>query len=85
MSLLPCDRDPVEAHVVVDGFWDLDALREHLKACELCECVHDALAAMTARRAVRPAAGPRSVEATATPIELSLAGLAKHKALRRSR
>ena len=47
MSLLPCDRDPVEAHVVVDGFWDLDALREHLKACELCECVHDALAAMT--------------------------------------
>ncbi len=51
MSLLPCDRDPVALRVVADdGFWDIDALRDHVKACELCECVHDAMAAMTGSR-----------------------------------
>ena len=47
MSLLACDRDPVALGVVVDSYWNLEALFEHVKACELCECVHDALAAMT--------------------------------------
>ncbi len=48
MSLLPCDRDPVALRVVDDdGYWDVDALREHVKGCDLCECVHDAFTAMT--------------------------------------
>ena len=48
MSLLPCDRNPVALRVVDDdGYWDIDALREHVEGCELCECVHDAFTAMT--------------------------------------
>ena len=47
MSILPCDRDPGALRVVVDGYWDLDALREHVAGCRRCECVRRALAAMT--------------------------------------
>jgi len=47
MSLLPCDRDPKALRVVVDGYWDLEALRDHLKACRLCACVQGAMAAVT--------------------------------------
>ena len=45
MSLLPCDRDPNALRVVVGGFWDLDALREHVQTCRLCACVQGAMAA----------------------------------------
>ena len=35
MSLLPCDLDPVALRVVDDdGYWDIDALREHVKEGE---------------------------------------------------
>jgi hypothetical protein len=47
VSILPCDLDPTSLGVVVDGYWDLDGLREHVKVCDLCECVRDAMAAMT--------------------------------------
>jgi hypothetical protein len=47
MSLLPCDRDPVALGVVVSGFWDYEALREHVRGCRLCECVRRALAGAT--------------------------------------
>jgi hypothetical protein len=43
LSILPCDRDPVALRVVVGGYWDLDALREDVRGCELCECVRSAM------------------------------------------
>ena len=45
MSLLPCDRDPVALRVVIGGYWDLEALGEHVRDCRLCECVRSAMAA----------------------------------------
>ena len=47
MSILPCDLDPVAVGVHVDGYWDLDPLREHVAGCRRCENVRRALAAMT--------------------------------------
>ena len=51
MSLLPCDRDPFALQVVnAEGYWNVDALSEHVKGCDLCDCVHDVFAAMTGSR-----------------------------------
>ena len=50
MSLLACDRDPNALGVVVDGYWELEALVEHVKACELCDCLQNAMAAATGSR-----------------------------------
>ncbi len=47
MSLLPCDLDPVALRVVVNRYWDLDALREHVSECRRCSSVRSAMAAMT--------------------------------------
>ncbi len=47
MSLLPCDLDPAALRVVVDGYWDLDALGEHVNGCRRCSSVRSAMAATT--------------------------------------
>ena len=48
MSLLPCDLDLVALGVIEDGrYWDLDALREHVRECRRCTSVRRAFAAMT--------------------------------------
>jgi hypothetical protein len=39
MSILPCDLDPIALRVVVGRFWDLAALREHVRACRACTSV----------------------------------------------
>jgi hypothetical protein len=50
MSLLACDRDPRVVGVVVDGYWELEALSEHVKTCALCACVQSAMAAAMGSR-----------------------------------
>jgi hypothetical protein len=47
MTLLPCDLDPIQLRVVVNGYWDLEALREHVSACRRCASLGAAMAAMT--------------------------------------
>ena len=44
MSLLPCDGDLVALRVVVDRYWDLDGLRQHMQACRACTSVYRAMA-----------------------------------------
>ncbi len=51
MSLLACEGDPEALRVVVGGFWDLDALREHVRGCRLCECVRSAMASAASAQA----------------------------------
>ena len=80
MSLLPCDRDPVALRVVDDdGYWDLEVLFEHVKACELCECVYDALAAMTGSRGGSAGRGA-SKRRGSSDYYRALAGRARRKA-----
>jgi hypothetical protein len=81
MSILPCDRDPRALRVVVDGFWDLDALREHLKACDICDCVRDALAAMTGSQGGSAGRGV-SKRRGGSDYYRTLGARARHKALR---
>jgi len=45
LSLLACDRDPGDLGVVVDGYWDIEALSDHLSECRACRCLQDAIAA----------------------------------------
>ncbi len=44
MSLLPCDGDLETLRVVVDRYWDLDVLRQHMQACRACTSVYRAMA-----------------------------------------
>ena len=85
MSLLPCNRDPVALRVVDDeGFWNIGALREHVKGCELCECVHDAFTAMTGSRGGAAGRGASKRRGDSNYYR-ALAGRARRrKALRRA-
>ena len=58
MSLLPCDGDLRALGVLdEDGYWDMDALREHVQTCESCECIRDAFASVTYSMAGRAGKG----------------------------
>jgi len=47
MSILPCDSDPRSLGLIVEGYWELKALREHVKECRPCRSVLRAFAAAT--------------------------------------
>jgi hypothetical protein len=45
VSILPCNLNPVALRVVVDGYWNLGALRDHVGGCRWCTAVYRATAA----------------------------------------
>jgi len=48
MSLLPCHGDLGALGLLEDGrYWDLDALREHVRGCRHCTAIRDVFAAVT--------------------------------------
>jgi hypothetical protein len=81
VSILPCNLDPVALGVVVDGYWDYDALGEHVNGCRRCKSVHSALAAMTGSRAGRAGRGAAKCRG-GSDYYRALAARAKRKALR---
>ena len=44
MSPLPCRGNLEALHVVVDGYLNVDGLREHMQACRVCTSVYRAMA-----------------------------------------
>ena len=57
MTLLACDRNLVELGVVVDGYWDLEALRQHMLDCRPCASLYDAMASAMGSQGGRAARG----------------------------
>ena len=50
MSPLPCRGDLAALGVVVNGYLNLDGLRQHLAACRPCSSVYKAMAAAMGSR-----------------------------------
>ena len=44
MSLLPCRGDLATLGVVEGRYWNLEGLEAHLRACQTCASVYDAMA-----------------------------------------
>jgi NAD-dependent oxidoreductase involved in siderophore biosynthesis len=57
VSILPCNGDPQALGVIVERYWELDALRDHVKACRACASVRRAFAAITGSQGGRAARG----------------------------
>jgi hypothetical protein len=68
--MLPCCFDPVAIGVMVDGYWALDALSEHVRGCRRCDWVRDLMAAMAGSRG-GALEGPESAEVGVSTTEVS--------------
>jgi hypothetical protein len=45
MTLLACDGDLIALRLAEDGYWNLDALLEHMRECRRCGSFYSAMAA----------------------------------------